>query len=160
VLYAKHLNREGIIYFTFANTITTTRAIQWLIHVGICGRSTVELRHLRYFVAVGEELNFLRAADRLHISQPPLSQQIRDLEIELGVKLFDRSKRQIELTEAGRIFMQEVRLILAHVDRAADLALRASRGQVGQLRVGFMMPQHSRMVAEVFRLFAKEHSNV
>jgi DNA-binding transcriptional LysR family regulator len=97
----------------------------------------MELRHLRYFLAVAEERNFTRAAKRLHIAQPPLTQQIKALEAELGVLLFDRSSYRVELTEAGRLFAVEVGRILADVRRAVLLAQRAARGMHGQVRVGF-----------------------
>jgi DNA-binding transcriptional LysR family regulator len=95
----------------------------------------MELRHLRYFVAVGEQLNFRRAALRLHVSQPPLSRQIHDLEDELGTKLFDRSNRKLALTAAGECFLKEARQILFHVERASQLAKAASRGEAGQLNL-------------------------
>lgn len=97
----------------------------------------MELRHLRYFVAVAEELSFTRAAERLHIGQPPLSQQIQALEAEVGARLFDRSKRWVRLTEAGKLFLEDARAILAQSDRAAERARRAQRGEAGELRVGF-----------------------
>src|SRR5437667_6528107 len=95
-----------------------------------------ELRHLRYFLAVAEELHFGRAAARLHISQPPLSQQIRHLEEEIGVKLFHRTKRQVQLTEAGSKFADEARHILEQVERATRTAAAISEGTVGHLTVG------------------------
>jgi len=97
----------------------------------------MELRHLRYFVAVAEELSFTRAAERLHIGQPPLSQQIQALEAEVGARLLDRSKRWVRLTEAGKLFLEDARAILAQSDRAAERARRAQRGEAGELRVGF-----------------------
>lgn len=97
----------------------------------------MEIRHLRYFVAVAEELNFRRAAERLFIAQPPLSQQIRDLEEELGVLLFDRTHRQVQLTVAGQVFLEDAYQLLAQVDRAKGRARRASKGELGQLTIGY-----------------------
>lgn len=97
----------------------------------------MELRHLAYFVAVAEELHFSRAARRVGISQPPLSQQIRALEDELGTRLLIRTNRRVELTEAGRLFLDEARDILARAERASRLVSRLGRGETGQLRVGF-----------------------
>ncbi len=98
---------------------------------------TMELRHLRYFVAVAEELHFTRAAERLHIGQPPLSQQIQALEAEVGAQLLERSKRWVRLTEAGRLFLADARRILALSEQAVTTAQRAQRGEVGELRIGF-----------------------
>jgi DNA-binding transcriptional LysR family regulator len=97
----------------------------------------MELRHLRYFLAVAEELNFRRAAERLGIAQPPLSSQIHDLERELGVSLFRRVPRGAELTEAGAAFLAEVPAAFEQVERAVRMAQRGGRGEVGLLRVGF-----------------------
>src|SRR5260370_27782122 len=97
----------------------------------------MELRHLRYFVAVAEELNVRQAAARLHLSQPPLSRQIHDLEDEVGTKLFVRSKSGMRLTEAGRTFLKEARSILAQSQRAVQLAQAASRGEAGHLDIAY-----------------------
>ncbi|SDZ13417.1 LysR family transcriptional regulator [Pseudomonas sp. NFIX28] len=97
----------------------------------------MELRHLRYFIAVAEELHFGRAAQALGISQPPLSQQIQVLEQEIGARLFERTNRRVELSEAGRLFLDEARQVLAQVDKAADVARRAQRGELGELKIGF-----------------------
>jgi LysR family hca operon transcriptional activator len=96
----------------------------------------VELRHLRYFVAVAEELNFTRAAVRLRTAQPSLSQQIRRLEQAVGVKLLDRSHHHVTLTNAGRIFFQQAKDILARVEHARRLAKQAADGRAGELAVG------------------------
>ena len=97
----------------------------------------MELRHLRYFVAVAEELNFTRAAARLHIGQPPLSMQIRDLEGEMGVRLFERTQRRVALTPTGQCLLEHAYRILGGVREAVEAAQRAARGELGELRVGF-----------------------
>jgi DNA-binding transcriptional LysR family regulator len=96
----------------------------------------VELRHLRYFVAVAETLHFGRAAQRLGVTQPSLSHQIRQLEAEIGTALFARTSRRTELTEAGRLFLDEAREILARTDRAAVLVRRLGHPEGGHLQVG------------------------
>lgn len=97
----------------------------------------MELRHLRYFVAVAEERHITRAAERLGIQQPPLSQQIRALETELEVQLFRRQPRGVELTEAGRTLLADARAILAQVDHAVATTQRTARGEQGRIAVGF-----------------------
>ncbi|WP_367143007.1 LysR family transcriptional regulator [Pantoea stewartii] len=97
----------------------------------------IELRHLRYFIAVAEELHFGRAAQRLHISQPPLSQQIMHLEAETGAQLFNRTNRSVQLTPAGQQFLQDARTILLQVEQATQRAARLHRGEEGELRIGF-----------------------
>src|SRR4051812_50199967 len=92
----------------------------------------MELRHLRYFVAVAEELHFRRAAERLHISQPPLSQQIRNLEADVGATLLVRNQRRVELTAAGRAYLARARDILGAVEDAAREARRGERGGGGR----------------------------
>ena len=113
------------------------------------------LRHLRYFVVVAEERHFGRAAERLHIAQPPLSQQIRRLEAALGVDLFVRTTRRVDLTDAGTAYLQRARAILASVDTAADEARRVAAGTVGHVAIGCvgsatysLLPALSRRLAE------------
>lgn len=97
----------------------------------------MELRHLRYVIAIAEERSVTRAAARLHMQQPPLSQQLRDLEIELGFSLFDRSRRGVEPTAAGAVFLEDARGLLAHAQRAKERAAHAAAGLDGSLAVGF-----------------------
>jgi DNA-binding transcriptional LysR family regulator len=97
----------------------------------------IDLRHLRYFLAVAQEANVTRAAARLGISQPPLSQQIKELEREVGAPLFHRTPQGVVLTEAGAAFLAEAQQIVGSTERARVAALRAARGETGQLRVGF-----------------------
>ena len=97
----------------------------------------MELRHLRYFVTVAEELHFGRAAVRLFISQPPLSQQIQQLEREIGVPLLFRTSRRVQLTPAGEIFLRDSRRLLADAAQAVQSARRAARGETGWLGIGF-----------------------
>ena len=101
------------------------------------GHYLMELRHLRYFLAVAEELNFTRAATRVGIGQPPLSQQIRALEQEVGAALFRRLPQGAELTEAGQALLPEARETLAQAERAMRHARRGARGELGRLRLGF-----------------------
>jgi DNA-binding transcriptional LysR family regulator len=96
-----------------------------------------DFRQLRYFVAVAEELSFTRAAQRLHISQPPLSQQIQSLEQDLGVRLLERNKRNVALTEPGRLFLEQSRQILAKADEARSRVTEAAAGFSGQLRLAY-----------------------
>src|SRR5215471_5569729 len=96
-----------------------------------------EIRQLRYFIAVAEELNFSRAAERLHMAQPPLSVAIRQLEQELDTPLLTRTTRDVRLTDAGRAFLDGARATLAELDRSILEARRVSSGELGQLRVAF-----------------------
>jgi DNA-binding transcriptional LysR family regulator len=97
----------------------------------------IELRHLRYFVAVAQELHFSRAAEKLHIAQPPLSQQIRQLEQIVGVRLFERNRHSVTLTNAGRVFLKEILPILNQVEGAIQSAQEAHQGLMGKLSVGY-----------------------
>ena len=96
-----------------------------------------DFRQLRYFIAVAEELSFTRAAQRLHLSQPPLSQQIQALELDLGVRLLDRNKRNVALTEAGQMFLDQARLILAQADEARIRVIDAAAGFSGHLKLAY-----------------------
>ena len=96
----------------------------------------MELRHLRYFIAIAEEGHITRAAERLGMQQPPLSQQLKAMEHELDVQLFHRKARGVELTDAGRALLDEARGMLAHLDRAVEATRRAARGEQGRLCVG------------------------
>jgi DNA-binding transcriptional LysR family regulator len=96
----------------------------------------MDLRRIRYFVVLAETLHFGRAALRLNIAQPPLSQQIRVLEEELGAQLFDRANRRVDLTPAGKALLPEARALLAQAERVSTVAARAQRGEIGELRVG------------------------
>ncbi|MGE5647424.1 MAG: LysR family transcriptional regulator [Acidobacteriota bacterium] len=121
----------------------------------------MELRHLRYFTAVAEELNFTRAAHRLHIAQPPLSQQVRALEAELGAALFVRTHHHVELTAAGRQFLRDARDILARAENAAGMVRRAARGEEGELRLGFVSTaMFAGDVPQLLRRFRSRHPAV
>jgi DNA-binding transcriptional LysR family regulator len=98
----------------------------------------MELRHLRYFVAVADELHFRRAAERLHVAQPAISEQVRKLEAELGVRLFDRTQRSVALTDAGAAMLDEARGVLRQVETARRLALQASERSTRRLRIGYL----------------------
>jgi DNA-binding transcriptional LysR family regulator len=120
----------------------------------------MELRHLRYFVVVAEELHFRRAAERLHMSQPPLSQQIRALEEEVGATLLLRNQRRVELTAAGVVFLERARQILADVEDAARQARRVQRGEVGRLAVGFVGSAMYSFVPDLLRRFGEHAPDV
>jgi len=98
----------------------------------------MELRHLRYFITVAEELNFSKAALKLYTAQPSLSQQIKDLEEDVGVKLLHRTKRKVELTEEGAVFLEQARLTLAQADKAVAMARQVSKAKQQMLRIGFV----------------------
>jgi LysR family transcriptional regulator, benzoate and cis,cis-muconate-responsive activator of ben and cat genes len=120
----------------------------------------MELRHLRYFVAVAEEQSITRAAARLYISQPPLSRQIRDLENELGVKLFDRSARAIRLTETGQIFLHEARSVLQRTDEATDSIKAFALGKRGRINIGYAAPSTVELLTRILRLFRETHPQI
>src|SRR6185437_13339041 len=122
--------------------------------------TTFELRHLRYFLAVAEELHFTRAARRLNIAQPPLSIQIRQLESLIGATLFVRDRRTVSLTPAGAAFVDGARRTLAEAERSADAARRASIGEVQTLRVGFTDSAALSVLPAIVRRFSRDHPEV
>src|SRR4051812_47922505 len=113
----------------------------------------MELRHLRYFVAVAEELHFGRAARRMNVAQPPLSQQIRALESELGLPLFVRTSRKVALTEAGQIFPQKSGLVLPRAERAQHMMHAINRGKTGRLTMGFVSSGFYSLVPAILHEF-------
>jgi DNA-binding transcriptional LysR family regulator len=119
----------------------------------------MELRHLRFAVTLSEELHFGKAAARLNISQPPFSRQIRQLEDELGVQLFRRTRRQVETTEAGRMFVAQARQILADTEEAKHLMLEARQSATTQLAVGFPR-SYAGIVVDILRNFGARYPNV
>jgi DNA-binding transcriptional LysR family regulator len=120
----------------------------------------MNLRQLHYFVAVAEELHFGRAAQRVSISQPPLSQQILALEAELGVQLFVRTKRSVELSSVGRQWLPEVRRLLADAAGLADKARQLGRGEVGELNLAFISSAGYGELPALFRCFRKIHPHI
>jgi DNA-binding transcriptional LysR family regulator len=121
----------------------------------------MELRHLRYFLALAQERNFTRAARSLNIAQPPLTQQIKALEAEMGVTLVDRSAYRIELTDAGKVFAAEAARILGDVRGAVLKAKRAARGTVGHVRVGFTeSASFNPLVPWTFRTFRSSYPDI
>ncbi len=120
----------------------------------------MELRHLRYFVGVGEEEHYGRAAERLHVAQPALSRQIQDLEKEIGFPLFERLPRGVKLSAAGKLFLEDSRRILVEVQEAARRAGQVARGLAGTLRVGFVesISWHG-IVPEAFRRFRQKQAD-
>src|SRR6476660_5925912 len=121
----------------------------------------MELRHLRYFVAVGEEQHYGRASRRLRVAQPALSRQIQDLEEEVGFKLFERLPRGVKLNAAGKLFLDDARRILQEVQDARLRAERVAAGQAGTLRIGFVeaLSWHG-VVPESFRRFRRREPQV
>src|SRR5690349_11097442 len=120
----------------------------------------MELRHLRYFVAVAETLSFRQAAEKLHMAQPPLSAQIKSLETELGVRLFERSTRSVRLTHAGQVFVQEARALLAASAEAQRKAKEADMGIAGTVRLGVIAPVANSWLANVLRSFRQQFPGV
>jgi DNA-binding transcriptional LysR family regulator len=120
----------------------------------------IELRHLRYFIAVAEELNFSRAAERLHMAQPPLSVAIRQLEQELGTELLLRTSREVRLTEAGRAVLDGARKTLTELDRTIANATRAAAGDLGTLRIAFSWSARFDTLPKLGQTFRAAHPGV
>src|SRR5258705_7390197 len=116
----------------------------------------MELRHLRYFVAVAEHENVTRAALSLHVSQPALSQQIRDLEDELGFALLERSAKSVRLTNAGRALLPEARAVLQHANEAVEVARAVANGGGAELHIGYAPSLTSRLLPAALRAARKE----
>jgi DNA-binding transcriptional LysR family regulator len=120
----------------------------------------MELRHFRYFVAVAEEENVSRAALKLHVSQPGLSRQIRDLEDEIGFQLFERSAKSVRLTEAGKVFLAEARALLQHAEDAVNKARAISGGTSGEINVGYAPSLTVQILPAALRKFQEQFPNV
>ncbi|HZU10137.1 MAG TPA: LysR family transcriptional regulator, partial [Pseudacidobacterium sp.] len=120
----------------------------------------MELRHLRYFCAVAEWRGFNRAARALHVSQSAISEQVLDLENEIGVALLNRSQHRVSLTPAGEVFFNEARKVLAAADRAVDLAQRSARGESGALTIGFLVWGTGRFFPTIIREFRRQHPHI
>src|SRR4030095_3718154 len=120
----------------------------------------MELRHFRYFVAVAEELHFGRAATRMHVAQPALSRQIRNLEDEMELRLFERDRRRVALTAAGGVFLDEVKRLLEQLERAVEAARRAARGERGTLRIAFVPAVAYTGLPEIVRAFRQRLPDV
>lgn len=117
----------------------------------------MELRHLKYFMAVAEELHFGRAAQRLHIAQSALSQQILSLEDELGIQLLERTKRRVRLTTAGQALLEDTREILLQVEQAIERSQRIAKGEIGQLRIGFTILSLHSVLPQILATFRHRH---
>jgi DNA-binding transcriptional LysR family regulator len=120
----------------------------------------MDSRKLRYFLAVAEELHFGRAARRLNISQPPLSMQIRALEDELGTLLFKRDRRNVALTEAGRVLLTEARNVLLQIEHARNAVQRVGRGEVGRLSIGFITPVEYNVLPALLEEFRRSYPGI
>jgi len=133
----------------------------WSYHLAYLKGMAMELRHLRYFVAVADELHFTRAAEKLGIQQPPLSQQIRQLEEELGTRLFRRLTRGVEMTPSGNFLLKEAREILQHVERTMAAVQGLARGTSGHIRVGFSNASYfNPVVSQVIHDYRQRYPDV
>ena len=120
----------------------------------------MEIRHIKYFIKITESMSFTQAAKDLYIAQPAISQQIAELEEELGVKLFSRAKRQIELTDAGKIFLSKAQRILQDLEKAKDITVRTFKGEIGEISIGFIGPPCVHFLPELIKKFRAKHPNI
>src|SRR5687767_6337059 len=120
----------------------------------------MELRHLRYFVAVADTLNFTRAAEKLRLAQPSLTRQIQNLEEEIGVRLFNRSKKHVTLTEEGTSFLIDARRVLALAEESIQAVRRLSRGETGQLNIAYLSNLNFDLLPKTLGLFRHECPHV
>ncbi|MEJ9210203.1 LysR family transcriptional regulator, partial [Bacillus smithii] len=120
----------------------------------------MELRHLKYFVTVAEELHFGKAAARLNMAQPPLSSQIRQLEEEIGVPLFHRTKRKVELTKEGQVFLEKVYLILKNLEDAIETVRMVNRGEIGEISIGFISSASYDILPAIIHHYRKKYPNI
>ncbi len=143
-----------LLFFHMSNTVFLY--LTYVMRIVRC----MELRRLRYFLAVAEEQNFSRAAERLRMAQPPLSDQIKRLEKDLEVRLFDRTSRGARLTAAGRLLLVEARRILAQADRTSEMIRRVGNGEVGRLTLGFVPSASNAVLPPLLREFRERYPDV
>jgi DNA-binding transcriptional LysR family regulator len=120
----------------------------------------MDIKKLQYFIAVAEELHFNRAAEKLNMTQPPLSQQIQALENEIGVKLFERNKRQVRLTAAGAVFLEETKLILSQLERSIKTTQLAGQGIIGHLNIGFIDSAAGGVLVDMLKVFRERFPQI
>ena len=120
----------------------------------------MDIRHLKYFLSVGRLLNFTKAAEEQHIAQPSMSQLIASMEKELGISLFDRSNRSVRLTAAGKVFFDEVKLVVARYDEAVRKTQRAAAGSTGLLRVGYWGPYEQILIPKLLAKFHRTYPDI
>lgn len=120
----------------------------------------MELRHIKYFIVVAEELHFRKAAERLNMSQPPLSQQIQSLEHELGVQLFERSKREVKLTKEGQAVLKEAYRLIENSERLQSVANQSKQGKTGRLSIGCIASAFPEVLPPIYKAFSSQYPNV
>ncbi|SFF07471.1 DNA-binding transcriptional regulator, LysR family [Paenibacillus algorifonticola] len=120
----------------------------------------MDIRKLQYFIAVAEELHFSRAAQKLNMTQPPLSQQMKELEEEIGVKLLERNKRQVRLTPAGAVFLEEAKMILAQLEQSIKTTQLTSQGIIGQLVIGFVDSAAGDKLVHILKAFRNQFPKI